>query len=115
MNRVTDLILLLRPKQWVKNLFLYIPLFFAGKFFLIHKDLQLLAGFIAFSLVAGSIYILNDYRDIEADKLHPSKSKRPLASGRVSAPLAFVVMTCSALLGFLIAWYVRDKFLFILV
>ncbi|MBS1974867.1 MAG: prenyltransferase, partial [Bacteroidetes bacterium] len=58
---------LLRPKDWAKNLFLFIPSFFAGIFFISKDVLLLAAGFVAFCCVASSIYIINDYRDIEDD------------------------------------------------
>jgi 4-hydroxybenzoate polyprenyltransferase len=105
---------LLRPKDWAKNLFLFIPLFFSGDFF--HWDLypKLILGFIAFSLVASSIYIINDYRDIEDDKKHPEKKSRPLASGKVSKPAALIICVLLLLTGFSIAFFIRDKFLFVL-
>jgi len=105
---------LLRPKDWAKNLFLFIPLFFSGDFF--HWDLypKLILGFIAFSLVASSIYIINDYRDIEDDKKHPEKKSRPLASGKVSKPAALIICVLLLITGFAIAFFIRDKFLFVL-
>lgn len=75
---------LLRVEQWVKNLFVFVPLFFSGNI----KNLDLLTksifAFIIFSLAASVVYILNDYNDIEADKQHPEKRRRPLASGAIS-------------------------------
>ena len=71
-------------------------------------------GFIAFSLVASSIYIINDYRDIEDDKKHPEKRTRPLASGAVSKPAAVVICVILLLAGFALAYFIRDKFLFVL-
>ncbi len=75
---------LLRVEQWVKNLFVFVPLFFSGNI----KNLDLLTksifAFIIFSLAASVVYILNDYNDIEADKKHPEKRRRPLASGAIS-------------------------------
>ena len=71
---------LLRPKDWAKNFFLFIPLFFAGELFNIEKIIAILWGFLSFSFIASSIYIINDYRDIEDDRKHPVKNKRPLAS-----------------------------------
>lgn len=105
---------LLRPKDWAKNLFLFIPLFFSGG--LGNWDLypELLAGVIAFSFIASSIYIINDYRDREDDKKHPEKSKRPLASGAVSPNAAIVICILLAIAGFVIAWFLREKFLFVL-
>jgi decaprenyl-phosphate phosphoribosyltransferase len=105
---------LLRPKDWAKNFFLFIPLFFAGEIFNFEKVLQVSLGFLSFSLIASSIYILNDYRDIEDDRKHPIKSKRPLASGAVSKPAALVIAFLLMITGFALAWWIRDKFLFVL-
>jgi decaprenyl-phosphate phosphoribosyltransferase len=105
---------LIRPKDWAKNLFLFIPLFFAGQFFNGNLLLQLLQGFLCFSLVASSIYIINDYRDIEDDKIHPVKRTRPLASGTVSKPFGILIALLFLVAGFTGAWLIRDKFVFIL-
>ncbi|KAA2238515.1 decaprenyl-phosphate phosphoribosyltransferase [Chitinophaga agrisoli] len=104
---------LLRPHHWVKNLFLFIPLFFAGELFYLSTIETLLAAFLAFSLVASSIYIINDYKDIEADRKHPVKCKRPLASGAVSPAAALVFFVICLVIGIGLAWYVRPKFLFV--
>jgi decaprenyl-phosphate phosphoribosyltransferase len=105
---------LLRPKDWAKNLFLFIPLFFSGE--LRHWGLYppLILGFIAFSCVASSIYIINDYRDIEDDRKHPEKSKRPLASGAVSKNAAIIICILLLLIGFGVSYYIREKFLFVI-
>lgn len=105
---------LLRPKDWAKNLFLFIPLFFAGEISNAGKITAVLAGLVAFSLIASSIYIINDYRDIEDDRKHPVKSKRPLASGAVSKPAALVICGLLIVTGFAISYFIRDKFLFVL-
>jgi decaprenyl-phosphate phosphoribosyltransferase len=105
---------LLRPKDWAKNLFLFIPLFFAGEIFNVEKLEQVFLGLISFCLVASSIYIINDYRDREDDRKHPVKCKRPLASGAVSGPAALVICLVLLILGFGLAWWIRDKFLFVL-
>jgi decaprenyl-phosphate phosphoribosyltransferase len=105
---------LLRPKDWAKNLFLFIPLFFGGEITDTSKLLRIFYGFIAFSCIASSIYIINDYRDREDDRKHPVKCNRPLASGAVSPGAALLI--CGILLvgGFALAWWIRDKFLFVL-
>ena len=105
---------LLRPKDWAKNLFLFIPLFFAGQ--LEHWEIypKLFLGFLAFSFVASSIYIINDYRDIEDDKKHPVKSNRPLASGAVSKTAAIIICSLLLLAGFGIAFFIEDKFLLVI-
>jgi 4-hydroxybenzoate polyprenyltransferase len=105
---------LLRPKDWAKNLFLFIPLFFSGDLFRQELYPMLLMGFLAFSFVASSIYILNDYRDIEDDKKHPVKSSRPLASGAVSKSAAVIIGILLLIAGFTIAYFIKDKFLFVL-
>jgi len=111
---VNPYIRLLRPKDWAKNLFLFIPVFFAGGFFKLLVLIQLAEGFAAFSLVASSIYILNDYRDIAADRNHPVKRYRPLASGAVSVPGAMALMVACLVIGFSIALAVKEKFAFVL-
>ncbi len=78
------IIKLIRPHHWIKNLFLLIPVFFAGAFFNSDKLAHLAAGVIAFSLVSGVIYIINDIKDVEFDKLHAEKKNRPLAAGEVT-------------------------------
>jgi len=96
----SSLIKLMRPHQYIKNLFIFLPLFFAMKI----TDLPLLANatiaFIAFSLTASAVYTLNDYHDIEEDKLHPKKKSRPLASGAISKSQAIVIMAVLAIAGF---------------
>jgi 4-hydroxybenzoate polyprenyltransferase len=81
-------IALLRLKEWVKNLFLFIPVFFAGKIFVADKWLYLVPAFFSFCFVASAIYIINDYCDREDDRKHPEKRMRPLAAGTVSASAA---------------------------
>ncbi len=105
---------LLRPKDWAKNLFLFIPLFFAGEFTNTDKIIQLIWGFLSFSFIASSIYIINDYMDIEDDRKHPVKKNRPLASGAVKKSVALVIFFVLLIGGFLMAWWIRDKFLFVL-
>lgn len=82
---------LLRVEQWVKNLFVFVPLFFSGNI----KNFDLLTksifAFIIFSLAASVVYILNDYNDIEADRKHPEKRRRPLASGAISKSQAIAI------------------------
>ena len=93
-----SLIQLLRPEQWTKNSFIFLPMFFSGQLLNTTMQLSCLLAFIAFSLAASSIYCLNDVYDVEADRLHPKKCKRPIASGKISVKTAYTVMTiCFAL------------------
>lgn len=83
---------LLRVEQWVKNLFVFIPLFFSGKIFETTQLFETIFSFIIFSFTASSIYIINDYSDIESDRAHPEKCRRPLASGAISVGRAKLVL-----------------------
>ena len=92
---------LLRVKHYIKNLLVFLPLFFNGSILNIPILLTSILGFFAFSFISSSIYILNDICDIENDKKHPVKKSRPLASGAVSlktANILFVFCTLSAIL-----------------
>lgn len=89
---LTRFIFLLRAHHWTKNLFIFIPGFFAGQLLDIDNLIILAQGFLCFSLMSSAVYILNDYRDIETDRLHPKKKNRPLASGKVPVPVALVIM-----------------------
>lgn len=104
---------LLRVHQWVKNSFLFIPLFFAGNFFDPEKLGRLALGFLAFSLAASTIYILNDYFDRQADRLHPEKRTRPLASGTISPTQAFVLLGAAIALSLGLSWWLSLKFFFL--
>lgn len=105
---------LLRPKDWAKNLFLFIPIFFSGELFSRHLYPPLLAGVLAFCCLASAIYIINDYRDIEDDRKHPTKSTRPLASGAVSKSAAVVICILLIATGLVTAFFISHKFLLVL-
>jgi 4-hydroxybenzoate polyprenyltransferase len=82
----------MRVHQAVKNLFIFMPLFFAGQILAYQHLVITFYAFIAFSLSAFAIYIFNDIQDINEDRLHPIKKKRPLASGLVSIAKARLIM-----------------------
>ena len=77
-----------RPKQWTKNLIIFAGLIFSENLFNLDLFGKSILAFIIFSLLSGSIYIINDILDLEKDRKHPQKSKRPLPSGEVKAPFA---------------------------
>jgi len=83
---------LLRPKQWIKNFFVFAPLIFAKELFEPGPLLTTFKAFCAFCLTASSVYIINDAADIDADRAHPDKRHRPLAAGTVPATHAFVIV-----------------------
>jgi len=89
----------LRPNQWTKNLFVFAPLIFSQNIFNAPYLFKTILAFAIFCLLSGAVYIWNDLRDIEADKLHPIKSQRPLASGRLSKTSALVSFVSISLVG----------------
>lgn len=94
---------LLRVEQWVKNVFVFLPLFFSGNITNTDLSLKSLLAFVIFSFTASSIYIINDYSDIESDRKHPEKRKRPLASGAISKSTARVIFVVLIILIILLA------------
>ncbi len=98
--KISALIKLMRPHQYIKNFFIFLPLFFAMKITDTSLLLNAVIAFIAFSLTASAIYTLNDYHDIEEDRQHPKKKDRPLASGDISKSQAIVIMAVLGIAGF---------------
>lgn len=91
---------LIRPYQYIKNLFIFLPLFFGleiGNLYLLFKAL---VAFTAFSLTASGVYVINDYHDIEEDRRHPKKRYRPMASGVISKSQGLGIMAFLFLAGF---------------
>ena len=99
---------ILRPKQWMKNFFVMLPLFFGGELF---NGKALLAGaitFLAYSFAASSIYCFNDIHDVDDDRRHPVKCLRPIASGDVSESVAYVLMFICFALSMLSMFFLPD-------
>ena len=89
---LTALFKAIRPHQAAKNLFVFAALIFTGNLFHPALFLRVTAAFLLFSLAAGSIYLLNDLLDVEADRHHPKKCLRPIASGALPLPLARIAL-----------------------
>ncbi|HYC86796.1 MAG TPA: decaprenyl-phosphate phosphoribosyltransferase [Chryseosolibacter sp.] len=111
---VASILQLLRIRQWVKNLFIFIPSFFAGSLFHVSEMMSLLLGFLAFNLVASGIYVLNDFQDRSLDRLHPQKKFRPIACGEVSGLTAWILIVTLTTSGLLLAASLNTTF-FILI
>ncbi len=109
-----NLIQLIRPKHYAKNLFIFLPLFFDGQITDIELLLKTLMAFFLFSMAASSIYILNDFKDIDTDKKHPIKKNRPLASGAVSKVTAILLMLLLMGLSISISAFFSPKLLLII-
>lgn len=106
---LTAIIKLMRPRQWTKNLVVFVALVFSGRALLLADVAKATAGFVLFCLLAGSVYVLNDVMDAESDRRHPSKRHRPVASGLISPAAAlawfFILAGLSLAGGFvLLGW-----------
>jgi len=95
----TSLIKTMRPKQWVKNVFIFAPLTFDVKLFNLYYLAKTMAGFVLLCLISGAVYIVNDLADIEQDRQHPEKRKRPLPSGQLSTHVALAAAVVMPLVG----------------
>lgn len=87
-----SIISLLRPKHYLKNGLIFLPLIFSGNLFQFHEVTTLLLAFVAFCAVASIVYIVNDIRDKDRDRLHPKKKHRPIASGAISINQAIAIV-----------------------
>ncbi|WP_321423441.1 decaprenyl-phosphate phosphoribosyltransferase [uncultured Methanobacterium sp.] len=97
-----DILVSMRPKQWYKNLVIFIGIIFSINLLNLNLWIDVIAAFTIFCILSGSIYILNDILDLEKDKNHPKKKNRPLASGRLKVPYAMtfaIILICIALTG----------------
>lgn len=91
---------LLRPLQWLKNLFIFAPVFFSNNLLKTDYFCPTLIVFISFCLISSSIYCFNDLQDVEADRQHPKKSKRPIAAGTVSIKAGYVMVCICMVMAF---------------
>lgn len=109
MTYMNNILKLIRPHQWLKNAFVLMPMFFGGSL-LDPEDIRAsVLTFLAYSFVASSVYSFNDINDIEADRRHPVKCKRPLASGAVSMGTAWMLMALMFVLAALMTALLGDR------
>ncbi|MBH27739.1 MAG: decaprenyl-phosphate phosphoribosyltransferase [Chloroflexi bacterium] len=99
-----------RPRQWVKNMFLFAALIFDRKLFVIPYLTKTIYGFVLLTLISGAIYITNDFLDLEKDKLHPVKRLRPLPSGQLSKLVAVVMAIVLPLIALPLAYQLNPWF-----
>jgi len=105
---------LMRVKDWIKNLFILIPTFFAGTFTDSSYYPNLILGFLAFSFVASGIYIFNDFKDRKEDREHPEKKYRPIASGKITTKTAIGLMILLFASGITIGYLIDVNLLYVL-
>ena len=109
-----DIVYLMRPHQWIKNFFIFTPLFFSFSFNQ-ENIIETIIAFILFSILASSVYVLNDILDKEDDKKHPTKRYRPIASGKVNVKFASIIFGILSFISLLVAFLENINFFFILV
>ena len=102
-------LLLIRPQQWIKTGFVLIPMFFGGRLLNADDAIASVVTFFAFSFAASAIYCFNDIVDVDADRRHPVKCHRPIASGAVSVPTAYALMAVLALLSALLLFFLPQR------
>lgn len=107
MNVVRNHLRALRPHQWVKNVFVFAALVFSKNLTNLDLGLRSLLVFVAFSLVASSIYLINDVADYDRDRVHPKKRLRPIASDLVKRRTAVIMAALLAPVGLGLAWWLN--------
>ena len=104
MNKIFDIIRLLRPHQWLKNSFVLVGVIFGHAWLNLNTVYAAIIATIAFSFTSSGVYIINDIIDRHADKLHPTKKKRSIAAGKISvttaASIAFALLVINLIIGF---------------
>lgn len=109
--RAIDILLLLRPRQWTKNLLLFAGLIFSLNLFQLTLLYNSLIAFISFCLLSSCVYIVNDIVDIEDDRKHPKKRNRPLAAGKIGIRQAVAVLIILLIISLFLAWSLNTLFL----
>lgn len=105
---------LLRPTHHIKNVFVFLPLFFSAQFYDLSQLLNVLVAFICFCLISSSVYIFNDIWDINEDRIHPANKTRPIASGIVSIKLAYFLDAGLSIFALLFSYIVNQDLLFVI-
>ena len=100
----------MRPRQYAKNLFIFAPLIFDRQLFNRQALLQTVLGFLTLCILSSGIYVLNDIVDVNADRNHPQKKYRPIASGKISIPHAKIFCGCLFIIAFTAAFIISKEF-----
>lgn len=95
----------MRPRQWTKNVFVFAALVFDRQLFNIQSLERTILSFLIFCLVSSSVYLINDVMDIEADRIHPVKKNRPIASGKVPVRVAIITSIILVLVSFIGSYF----------
>lgn len=112
---ILHLIRLIRPKQWIKNFFVFAPLLFSRHVFHLDYLFLSISAFFIFSLASSAVYIINDILDVESDRVHPKKKYRPIASGELSVKQALVFLVVLVAIIIITLVFQRPIFAFVIV
>ena len=104
----------MRIKSWLKNLFVFCPIIFSLELFEWNKLIEVIILAVAFCFISSAIYVLNDLSDVENDRKHEVKKKRPIASGQISFSGAWILLVCLTILGFGLALWVNYSAFFLI-
>jgi decaprenyl-phosphate phosphoribosyltransferase len=104
-----DIIHLIRPHHWIKNVFVFLPMFFGGALTDCKALLGSVIAFFAYSFAASSVYCYNDILDVEADRRHSEKRRRPIASGAISVTQGYVIMALMILFSALMILLLGER------
>lgn len=107
-----SLIKAMRPRQWTKNGFVFFALIFDKQLFLIKPFIRTLEGFALFCLISSAVYLFNDIADVEADRNHPQKKFRPIASGKLPIPVALTAAWILTFIAISIGYLLSPMFAF---
>lgn len=106
---MTKYLKLVRVHQWIKNLFIFIPLIFSGTITDIFHIVNSIIIFFSFSLIASFVYIMNDIKDVQDDRKHPQKRYRPIASGEISVTRAYIIGFALLLCAFGLTYFINHQ------
>ncbi|MBI6000954.1 decaprenyl-phosphate phosphoribosyltransferase [Clostridium perfringens] len=112
---IINLLKLMRPKQWIKNFFVFGALIFSYSFLNLNKTIYALISFLLFCLISSTVYIMNDILDVEKDRVHPKKRFRPIASGAISIKQATIALVVLLAISMLSSFMINKSLFFILV
>jgi len=113
MEKLKTLLEAMRPRQWIKNFFIYAGILFSKNMFDLGMLATVTAGFAAFCLLTGAVYLINDAVDSEEDKKHPEKRNRPIASGRLEIKTALGAATILVILSLIFSFFLSTEFLWV--
>jgi 4-hydroxybenzoate polyprenyltransferase len=114
LTRLPDLVRLLRPKQWIKNVFVCAGVLFGARLHDTHLVAAMALAFVAFCLISSCVYVFNDFLDRESDRQHPTKRHRPLASGAVTPAQGLIIAAACLALSLTASWFAEPRALLVI-